>query len=90
MDTSLHSRSLEENSLESSGSELLDSFYYPLQTITCLHNQPVVDTSVREKADSRLPPNRSRTWKCVVDVKTPRERAVQRINNVLVRDRTMN
>lgn len=95
MNMSLHSRLLEENGMESSGSELLDSFYFPLQTIPCPHNQPVfdanareeVDVSARKEADNNMPPNRALSCRSVYDFKTPRERAIQRINKVLTLDR---
>lgn len=83
MSQATFTRLAENDYLVSSGSDLLDSFYYPLQTTTCLQNEPVVDVETilqsleHEKSCSPLPQTR----------KTPRGKAVQRLKRTLKMDR---
>ncbi|MFK8182508.1 MAG: hypothetical protein AB8B99_03980 [Phormidesmis sp.] len=43
MSQATFTRLVEKDCLVSSGSDLLDSFYHPVKTTTCLQNEPVVD-----------------------------------------------
>ena len=83
MSQATFTRLAETNYSVSSGSDLLDSFYYPLQTTTCLHNEPVVDVETILESLEREKLYRPLAEPC----ETPRGQAIQRLKKTLKRDR---
>lgn len=78
---------LEKDFLVGSGSDLLDSFYVPLQTTTCLQNKPVVDVEAVLATLSYARAGRPLAEPYKTSNKTSRGQAVHRLKHTLKQDR---